>query len=87
MDLRSLPLDQVRRTVVVSPTTAQAFAGPLYQAVLGNDAPKPQAQDTLELVAQQGHANSGVMAASLLLICPASLRHALSRALDLARQR
>ena len=84
VDLRSLPLDQVRRTVVVSPTTAQAFAGPLYQAVLGNDAPKPQAQDTLELVAQQGYANSGVIATSPVADLPSELEARSQQALDLA---
>lgn len=38
-DLRTLPIDQVRRTILVSGAHAEAFAGPLAAEVLGEEVP------------------------------------------------
>lgn len=53
VDLRALPVEWVRRTILVAGAQAEVFAGSLAEAVLGEQAPLAPARDMAAIVADQ----------------------------------
>lgn len=82
-DLRYLPIDQVRRTILVSGAHAEAFAGPLGGEILGEEVPLAPDRNVRELMQVYAGAYRPDAARAAVTLTPAQRERA-EHALEVA---